>query len=148
MNPRPPLVLALFLAVLLAACGGSSNADPTERSGSAAPAAPDLPVQRVDLGPIDPALVAEGQQVYETRCTTCHRFDERYVGPPLGDVVAQRSPEYIMNMVLAPEKMLQSDPTARQLLAEYGVPMTNQNLTEAQARAILEYLRHVHEPGA
>jgi hypothetical protein len=68
-------------------------------------------------------------------------MDERYVGPPLGGVVEERGPEYVMNMILAPEKMLQVDETAQALLAEYAVPMTNQNLSHEEARAILEYLR-------
>jgi hypothetical protein len=32
------------------------------------------------------------------------------------------------------------DPAAQALFGEYSVPMTNQNLTEAEARALVEYL--------
>jgi hypothetical protein len=47
-----------------------------------------------------------------------------------------------MNMILNPEEMVQKDPIAKQLLVEYnGAPMANQNLTEDEARAILEYFR-------
>jgi cytochrome c5 len=135
--------LTLLLALGLAACGGSDAPD----AAAPAPAAPtvELPVSSVDVGPIDVALATEGQGIYETRCTTCHKMDSRYIGPPLGDVAARREPEWIMNMILAPEKMLQSDADAQALLAEYSVPMTNQNLSEDEARAILEYLRQVHE---
>ena len=152
MKPTRSLALAVLFAFFFAACGGTDFPDATGESGetasresASAAAGVDFPVSEVELGPIDAALAAEGQQVFETRCTTCHRMSERYIGPPLGDVVAQREPAYIMNMILAPEKMLQADPTAQQLLAEYSVPMTNQNLSEEEARAILEYLRQVHE---
>lgn len=152
MKPTRSLALAVLLAFVVAACGGADNPNATPESGESASSEPasaasgvDFPVSEIELGPIDAALAAEGQQVFETRCTTCHRMSERYIGPPLGDVVVQREPAYIMNMILAPEKMLQSDPTAQQLLAEYSVPMTNQNLSEEEARAILEYLRQVHE---
>lgn len=137
-------VLTLLLALGLAACGGSDAPDSAASPTPASPAV-ELPVSSVDVGPIDVALATQGQGIYETRCTTCHKMDSRYIGPPLGDVAERREPEWIMNMILAPEKMLQSDADAQALLAEYSVPMTNQNLSEDEARAILEYLRQVHE---
>jgi cytochrome c5 len=136
------LLATLALAFSLAACGGA--ADPPAPPASAAPGV-ELPIASVDVGPIDAALATEGQGIFETRCTTCHKMDSRYIGPPLGDVAGQREPEWIMNMILAPEKMLQSDADAQELLGEYSVPMTNQNLSEDEARALLEYLRQVHE---
>ncbi len=138
--------LAAALLVLFAACGGGADAPAGDAPSTAtAPAPAGLPVQTVELGPIDAALATQGQQVFDTRCTTCHKMDARYVGPPLGDVTERRTPEYVMNMILAPEKMLQHDADAKALLAEYSVPMTNQNLSHEEARAILEYLRQVAE---
>jgi hypothetical protein len=47
-----------------------------------------------------------------------------------------------MNMILNPEQMVKEDPIAKKLLVEYNMaPMANQNLTEEQARKILEYFR-------
>jgi len=47
-----------------------------------------------------------------------------------------------MNMILNPEEMIQKDPIAKQLLIDSnGAPMANQNLTEDEARSILEYFR-------
>ena len=44
--------------------------------------------------------------------------------------------------ILNPEEMIQRDPIAIKLLAEAnGAPMANQNLTEEEARALLEYFR-------
>ena len=54
----------------------------------------------------------------------------------------RRSPEWVMNMILDPEKMIKEDPLARELLIEFnGSPMANQNLSEEDARAVLEYFR-------
>ena len=54
----------------------------------------------------------------------------------------RRTPEWIMNMILVPEKMIVENEAAKQLLMEYnGAPMANQNLKEEEARAILEYFR-------
>ena len=148
MNRLSVLLLSLLVLTAAACGGGTDGATDTEdqaASSDAVTAADIGPVQSVDLGPLDEALAAEGEEIFNTRCTTCHKMDQRYVGPPLGDVMSQRDPVYVMNMILAPEKMLQQHPDAQEMLAEYSVPMTNQNLTEEQARAILEYLRQVDE---
>jgi cytochrome c len=39
--------------------------------------------------------------------------------------------------------MVQKHPIVRQMLAEYYTPMPFQNLTEQDARAVLEYLRTI-----
>ena len=45
-------------------------------------------------------------------------------------------------MILNPEEMVKNDPLAKDLLIEFnGSPMANQNLTQEEARAVLEYLR-------
>ena len=140
-------LLPVALLVFSVACGGgdSEGNAASAPATAASPGAAGLPVQTVELGPIDAALATQGQQIFETRCTTCHKMDARYVGPALGDVATRRAPEYVMNMILAPEKMLQANADAKALLADYGVPMTNQNLSQEEARAILEYLRQVAE---
>lgn len=136
-----PRTLLFTLALLTLAACGSNDATPSEAALPPAAPAAELPIQEVELGPIDGALASEGQQLFETRCTTCHKLADRYIGPPLGGVMERREAVWVMNMILSPEKMLQVDKAAQELLAEYSVPMTNQNLTEADARAILEYLR-------
>jgi hypothetical protein len=47
-----------------------------------------------------------------------------------------------MNMILDPEKMVKEDQLAKDLFMEFnGAPMSNQSLSQDDARAILEYLR-------
>ncbi len=101
------------------------------------------PIESVELGPIDETLVAAGKETFELLCTACHKFEERYVGPPLHRVTERRSPEWIMNMILNPTQMAMEDPIAFDLLAEYMTPMADQSVTEEQARAILEYFRSI-----
>lgn len=144
-------LLLLTLVFSLSACGGSGNGTPSDDASgpddAGAPTAADIgPVQEVNVdASVDEALAARGQELFDVRCKTCHRLGERYVGPDLTHTAAQRDPVYIMNMILVPEKMLQQHPTAKALLAEYGTMMTNQNLSEDEARALLEYLRQVSE---
>lgn len=113
-------------------------ADPMQNKGVG-------PVEEVNLGEIDQTLVAEGQTIFEDNCTACHKVEQRYVGPPLKEVTTRRSPEWIMNMIMNPERMVKEDPIAKALLAEYLSPMANQNITRDQARKLLEYFRSLSE---
>ena len=103
------------------------------------------PVTSVQLAAIDPAMVKEGAEVFDGKCAACHKMDEKVVGPALGGVTKRRTPEWIMNMILNPEEMTKQDPAAQALLAEHLTQMTFQNVTEKEARAILEYFRKTDE---
>jgi cytochrome c len=106
------------------------------------------PIKELKLGPINPALAKKGQQIFEQRCSACHKLDQRYVGPPLRDVANRMEPAWIMNMILNPGGMLASDPAAKKLLGQYFTPMSVSGITEDQARSILEYLRQAAVEGA
>ncbi len=101
------------------------------------------PVTSVELPEtIDDAMAAKGKAVFDGKCTACHKPDQKFIGPAPKGILSRRSPEWIMNMILNPEEMIQKDPIAKQLLAEAnGAPMANQNLTEEEARQVLEYFR-------
>ncbi len=98
-------------------------------------------ISEVVLTEIDDALVSNGKELFETKCSACHKVDKRFVGPAMRGVIERRSPEWIMNMILDPEKMVKENKVARDLLAEYLSPMANQSLTVDETRAILEYFR-------
>jgi len=97
--------------------------------------------EKIELGALDPALAAKGQEVFDAKCSMCHKMDTTYVGPSLGEVTARRTPAYIMNMIMNPQEMVEHHPVAKQLLAERMTFMPNQQLTQEDARAVLEYLR-------
>ena len=101
------------------------------------------PVTKVDLGDIDQAKAAKGKQHFDTKCSDCHKFEEKVVGPPLAGVTERRSPEWIMNMILNPVEMTQKDPAAMELYATYLVQMTFQNVSQDETREILEYFRQM-----
>ncbi len=105
------------------------------------------PVKSVNLtDDIDQALAVKGETVFKNMCSACHKTDKKFIGPALVGVTERRSPEWIMNMILNPEEMIQQDPIAKQLMIESNMAvMANQNLTEEEARAILEYFRTLKE---
>jgi cytochrome c1 len=134
--------------------GAAAPAAPASAPASAAAAAPALtpwemehgvgPVKEpVALAAVDAALAESGLKTFEMKCMVCHKLDERYVGPSLREVTQRRTPEYIMNMILNPLEMIDKHPVAKKLFAEHLVPMTFQNVSEQEVRALVEYLRSV-----
>ncbi|WP_224488049.1 c-type cytochrome [Robertkochia flava] len=116
----------------------------------------DKPSERIDqnskgIGPVknltldnnlDLEMTRKGELLYSTKCVACHQVENNMLGPKMQGITERRSPEWIMNIMLNPQEMLMKDPLAKELLAEYkNAVMVNQNLSEADARAILEYLR-------
>lgn len=95
----------------------------------------------IEIGEIDNTLVEKGLEIYKTNCTACHKLDKKYIGPALKGVTKRRSPEWIMNMITNPELMIEKNALAKALITEYNAPMANQQMTEEQARAILEFFR-------
>lgn len=139
-----------ILILVLAACGGQ----PEQQQTAAKKPANDLtPFQmehgigpvtsNPDLPPISPELVAKGAAIFNMKCVSCHVMDERFVGPDLREVTERRSPAFIQNMILNPSDMVRKHPEGKKLLAEFMTPMPYQNVTEEDARALLEYLRSV-----
>lgn len=154
--------LLFFLPLILLSCGGndadtSSSTSSSSQSTEAPAKESNVPAsQRVDLenkgiGPItsveldpdiDRPLAVEGKKVFDQMCMACHKPDSKFIGPAPKGILERRTPEWVMNMILNPEVMVEDDPLARDLLMEYnGSPMANQGLTEDEARAILEYFR-------
>jgi mono/diheme cytochrome c family protein len=146
-----PLLTAL---VLLAGCGGEGSKASTDSAPAGAPPADAGgltpfevahgigPIkEEIAAGPVDEALAERGEKIFEEKCSACHKLDERYVGPALGDVTERRSPTYVMNMILNPEGMYTRHPEAKKLLAEFLTQMPNQGLSQDEARAVVEHLR-------
>ncbi len=92
--------------------------------------------------PLNEEWVVEGKNIYEVKCSPCHKLnDERLVGPGWAGVTNRRRPEWILNMITNVDMMLDKDPQAQRLLEECIVRMPNQNLTLDEARKVLEFQR-------
>ena len=154
------LKITLFFSsvLILSLCGGPTSTNnetkPAPKSmveKAEEPDETDDPMANKGIGPvtelvlndeIDEDMAAEGKGIFETMCSACHKIDERFIGPAPKGILKRRSPEWIMNMILNPEQMIKEDPIAKELFMEYNMsPMANQNLTEEQARKVLEYFR-------
>lgn len=101
------------------------------------------PHQNIQLThPIDEAMATTGKGIYDVKCASCHKLtDEKLVGPGWKGVTDRRTPEWIMNFVTNVDEMIEKDPQAQKMLEECLVRMPNQNLSETDARAVLEFQR-------
>ena len=150
--------LILFVTALVS-CGGSDNTtETTEPPKSMLSAEPKTleeaekgwetnygvgPISEFSLpAEIDNSMAEAGKVVYDAKCTACHKPDKSFIGPAPKGIMERRTPAWVMNMIMDPEGMIAKDPIAKQLLIKFnGAPMANQNLTEEEARAVLEYFR-------
>lgn len=91
---------------------------------------------------IDRELANRGEQIFNAKCTACHKARQKAIGPPMAGIYKKRSPEWVMNIILNPDEMLEKDPVAKALLKAYNnTIMLNQNIPEEEARAMAEWFR-------
>ena len=91
---------------------------------------------------IDDKLVANGEEIFNVKCITCHSLsEERKIGPGLYGVTKRRRPEWIMNQIINPVENTQKDSLAKELLSIYLAQMVPMNVSNDEARALLEFFR-------
>ncbi len=92
--------------------------------------------------PLNAEWVTDGQDIYSLKCQSCHRLtEEKLVGPGWKGVTKRREPLWILNMITNVDMMLETDPDAQALLEQCLVRMPNQNITQDEARHVLEFMR-------
>jgi len=90
--------------------------------------------------PTEPDAVA-GKLAFESKCLACHTIGQgKKLGPDLAGVTKQRTDDWLTRWLKSPEKMLESDASAKAMLKEYNnIPMPNQSLTDAEIRQFIKY---------
>lgn len=142
-----PVISFSVLLLTLQACGGEQT--PNQANSNQESGLSEFEIEhgigpvteRMEIGEIDQNLVARGEDIFSMKCEMCHNMEGRMVGPELGNVLENRSIEYVMNMILNPSGMVNDHPEAKKLLQEYMTAMPYQNVSQDDARAIVEFLR-------
>lgn len=143
-------LLTVLLGLGIASCTSKKEADEAAKNSPtpSEAAAPQPEVHGTEMKsvelttPLNKAWVSAGKGIYETKCLACHKLtDEKLVGPGWSGVTSRREPVWIMNMITNVEVMLDKDPEAQKLLEQCLVRMPNQNVTQDDARKILEFMR-------
>lgn len=92
--------------------------------------------------PLDEKMALNGQDIYEQKCVACHKLtSELLVGPGWYGVTKRRTPEWIMNWITNTKVMLDKDLAAQTDMVVCLIRMPNQDLTDEQARQVLEFMR-------
>lgn len=89
-------------------------------------------------------LYEKGEELFKSKgCVACHTIGKgRLTGPDLKGVTDRRDEEWLTNWLKDPDTMIRTDPTAKELLKEFLVPMPNQGLTDDDVKALIAYLKH------
>jgi cytochrome c len=92
--------------------------------------------------PFNTAMAAKGKAIYQSKCFACHKLtSEVLVGPGWEGVTQRRTPEWIMNWITNTKVMLDRDLVAQTERVVCLIRMPNQDLTDEQARNVLEFMR-------
>lgn len=91
---------------------------------------------------LDPELSKRGKVIADLKCASCHRYtSEKLVGPGWAGVSKKHKPEWLMNFILNPDPMIDKDPELQLQLADCLLRMPNQNLSDDDAREVVEFMR-------
>jgi mono/diheme cytochrome c family protein len=149
MNTSKITIIAAVVALIaMTACGGEGGQSGPPGASGPAPTgegkstAKLISASDITLGDIDQGMVEKGRSVYDVKCQACHSTGpNRVVGPGWKGVTERRKPEWIMNMMLNIDVMLETDEEAQRQLEECLVRMPNQGLSKDDGRNVLEFMR-------
>lgn len=146
-------VFAIISALLYACSGGTNNNSNSNEPGTPETSATDQvskydphrgegKFSNVEVGPLNEQMADAGKKIYDVKCSSCHKLtDEKLVGPGWAGVTKKQTPAWIMNFITNPDAMIDKDPELQSQLEICLVRMPNQNLTDDDARHILEFMR-------
>ena len=143
------LILTILAALFLFACNNSekpADQQPQVIAPTKSTYDPNRGIGKfstVDLGEkLDKKMAGAGEAISDVKCSSCHKMtEEKLVGPGWKGVTARYTPQWIMNFITNPDEMLDMDPKAQAQLEICLVRMPNQNLADAEARQLLEFMR-------
>ena len=147
------IAITVIAGILTYGCGGNSQpaatdstASPTSTAAAADASNPKGTGKFTDVKlthPLDEAMITKGKAIFDVKCSACHKLSgEKLVGPGWKGVTDRRQPEWIMNFITNTDVMLNKDTAAQAMVEKCMVRMPNQNLTDDDARHILEFMRN------
>jgi len=140
MLPRFFYIIACFGCFLvLLNCAGGKSKTVSANATTAATAQP----KNDELA----AVTANGEELFEINCASCHEIEEAGIGPRLGGVTKVRTESELLAFIQNPAKVVESgDARAVAQYKQYKLMMPAfAYLKEAEIKAIIAYLDHETE---
>ena len=154
MNRKFYFVIAVFISLLIIKCGPNKQKENQNDKTSTdnkdtvviSQGANSKGIGRFSnvqlTHPLDENMITKAEPIYNSKCIACHKLtDEKLVGPGWKGVTDRRTSEWIMNFITNTQVMLDKDLQAQSDLVTCIVRMPNQDLTDEQARQMLEFMR-------
>jgi len=90
----------------------------------------------------DPAMVAQGENSFMAKCSSCHNFYLDGIGPQLAGVTSDQSVSWIKSFIKDPHAVIESgDTTAQKLFKRYKTLMPSfANLPDSEVNALIAFL--------
>ena len=134
------------LLLLLASCGGGDSdikaQTPAERA-----AALDNGPRAAETMKFDASLAESGALLFDDKsCSDCHTLGEADIAPDLAGVLDRRTEAWLTMQITQPEWMNQNDTITKGLIAEFDLEMVTEEVSDAEAEAILQYLMREGRP--
>lgn len=86
-------------------------------------------------------VAQDGASLFKQNCSACHSIGKgKLVGPDLEGIHTKRSEEWIVSFVKNAQAFGETDADAKTIINEYGYPMPNQNVNDAEIKAIISYI--------
>lgn len=88
------------------------------------------------------ARADEGSTIFASKCSSCHTIGKgKLVGPDLKGVTSMQSHTWLENWISSPSTVIKSgDPTATNLVKQFGMQMPDLGLSTSDVDAVLAYI--------
>ena len=140
MKPWTKCIAVMALLLLLASCG-SGESEKTAQTPAERAAALDNGPRAAETLKFDASLAENGALLFDDKsCSDCHTLGEADIAPDLTGVLGRRTEAWLTMQITQPEWMNQNDTITKGLIAEFDLEMVTEEVSDAEAEAILQYL--------
>lgn len=142
MHNYAKISCVLFL-LLLTSCGSGDRGDAEQQTQTPAEraAAMDNGPRAAETMKLDASLAESGALLFDDKsCSDCHTAGEADIAPDLNGVLDRRTQAWLTMQIIKPDWMSQNDTITKGLIDEYDMVMVVEEISEAEAEAILHFL--------